>query len=129
MYQYTAWGLPSTRDPLGVVDGDTVNVGVDLGMEVAINISLRLYGINAPEMSTQAGKDAKSWAIDWFQQHCPHGSFTVNTLKDKTEKYGRYLATVTAPDGHVFNEDIVAAGHAVSYFPKLPFDHDEVAEE
>jgi endonuclease YncB( thermonuclease family) len=120
MYQYMAWPLASARDPMGVVDGDTFNVGVDLGMEVAMNTTLRLYGINAPELSTQAGKDAKVWAIAWLQQHCPNGQFLVQTYKDKTEKYGRYLATVTAPDGHVFNDDIVAAGHAVPYFPKTP---------
>jgi micrococcal nuclease len=120
MYQYTAWPLISVRDPLGVVDGDTLNVGVDLGMEVAINTTLRLYGINAPELSTQAGKDAKVWAIQWFQDHCPTKQFTINTIKDTQEKYGRYLATITAPDGHVYNDDIVAAGHAVPYFPKGP---------
>ena len=118
MYEYIAWGLADKRDPRGVVDGDTMHVGVDLGMEVAVNTTLRIYGINAPELSTQAGKDAKAWAIDWFVTHCPNGQFIVNTLKDKTEKYGRYLATITAPDGHVYNDDIVYYGHAVPYFPK-----------
>lgn len=116
-YTYLAWGVPSARDPLGVVDGDTMHVGVDLGLDVAINITLRLYGINAPEMSTQAGKDAKAWALEWFAQHCPDGQFVVQTVKDSREKYGRYLATVIAPDGHNYNMDIVAAGHAVPYFP------------
>jgi endonuclease YncB( thermonuclease family) len=119
-YTYTAWGVPSARDPLGVVDGDTLNVGVDLGMSVAVNTTLRLYGINAPELSTQAGKDAKAWAINWFALHCLQGQFTIQTVKDTTEKYGRYLATVIAPDGHNFNADIVAAGHAVPYFGTGP---------
>ena len=57
-----------------------VRVGVDLGMEVAINTTLRLFGINAPEMSTQAGKDAKAWAISWLTQHCPDGQFTISFL-------------------------------------------------
>lgn len=118
MYEYTAWGVPSTRDPLGVVDGDTLNVGVDLGLDVAHNITLRMYGINAPEMSTPEGKAAKVWAIAWFSQHCPTGQFVVRTVKDNRDKYGRYLATVVAPDGAVFNDDIVAAGQAVPYFPK-----------
>lgn len=117
MYEYTAWGEASGRDPLGVVDGDTMNVGVDLGFDVAIHSTLRMYGINAPEMSTPEGKDAKTWAIAWFTAHCPDGSFTVNTVKDHRDKYGRYLATIVAPDGSVFNDDIVAAGHAVPYFP------------
>ena len=117
MYEYTSWGLPTKRDPLGVVDGDTMNVGVDLGMDIAMNTILRMYGINAPELPTQPGKDAKTWAIAWFQTHCPLGQFTIQTVKDTKEKYGRYLATIIAPDGANFNADIVAAGHAVPYFP------------
>ena len=118
MYEYVAWGIETTRDPLGVVDGDTLNVGVDLGLDVAHNITLRLYGINAPELTTPEGKTAKIWAIQWFQTHCPNNQFTVQTVKDQREKYGRYLADVFAPDGANFNADIVAAGHAVPYFPK-----------
>lgn len=115
MYEYTAWGIDTKRDPLGVVDGDTLNVGIDVGFEWSGRMTLRLYGINAPEMKTPEGKIAKLWAIDWFHQHCPDGRFIVNTIQDKTEKYGRYLAVVTAPDHAVFNNDIVAAGHAVIY--------------
>lgn len=118
MFEYLAWGVASARDPLGVVDGDTLNVGVDLGFAVAHNVTLRLFGINAPELSTQAGRDAKVWAIGWFAQHCPAGRFTVSTIKDDRDKYGRYLATVTAPDGAVFNDDVVAAGQAAPYFPR-----------
>lgn len=117
MYEYAAWGLPTKRDPRGVVDGDTMNVGVDLGMDISTDTTVRCYGINAPELSTQAGRDAKVWAIAWFAQHCPGGKFTVQTVKDATEKYGRYLATIIAPDGANYNADIVAAGHAVTYFP------------
>jgi endonuclease YncB( thermonuclease family) len=117
MYEYAAWGIPTKRDPVGVVDGDTMNVGVDLGMRIATETAVRVYGINAPELSTQAGRDAKLWAIQWFKTHCPDGKFIIDTQKDSTEKYGRYLATITAPDGAVFNTDIVAAGHAVPYFP------------
>lgn len=118
MYEYTAWGVSSKRDPLGVVDGDTLNVGVDLGLDVAHNITLRMFGINAPELSTIEGKAAKQWAVAWFEQHCPTGQFVVQTAKDNRDKYGRYLATVVAPDGAVFNSDIVAAGMAVPYFPR-----------
>lgn len=119
-YTYIAWGVDSARDPIGVVDGDTLNVGIDLGLDVAINITLRLYGINAPEMTgveKPQGQAAKEWTIAWYQTHCPDGRFTVKTIKDDRDKYGRYLATVVAPDGAVFNDDIVAAGHAVPYFP------------
>lgn len=118
MYEYAAWGDSSGRDVLGVVDGDTLHVGVDLGLDISTHITLRLYGINAPEMGTAEGVAAKQWALEWFQTNCPDGTFTVNTIKDKREKYGRYLAVVTAPNLRVYNADIVTAGHAVEYYPR-----------
>lgn len=117
MYEYNAALLPNAHSPTGVVDGDTMHVLIDLGMEISFRTTLRVYGINAPEMSTQAGKDVKQWVIDWFRTHCPAGTFMVQTVKDRTEKFGRYLAVVIAPDSAIFNDDIVAAGMAVPYFP------------
>jgi endonuclease YncB( thermonuclease family) len=120
MYEYSAVGVPSQGDPLGVVDGDTLHVEVDLGMDVKIKTTLRLYGINAPEMHGEtkaAGTAAKAYALSWFAGHVGGGEFTVRTYKDAKEKYGRYLATVIAPDGAVLNDDLVASGNAVVYLP------------
>jgi Prasinovirus endonuclease len=115
---YVASGDASTRDPLGVVDGDTLNLYVDKGIDEYRKLTVRLYGVNAPELSTQAGKDAKAWVISWFEQHCPDGLFVLGTIKDNRDKYGRYLANIYAADGAVLNDDLVAAGQAVPYFPK-----------
>jgi endonuclease YncB( thermonuclease family) len=41
---------------------------------------------------------------------------TLQTFKDSKEKYGRYLAKITLPDGSDFASAMVAAGHAVPYF-------------
>jgi micrococcal nuclease len=102
---------------LSVVDGDTMHIAIDLGCDVTLNTTVRVLGINAPERSTAEGQAAKAWTIDWFAEHAATGpkALLVNTQKDKKGKYGRYLGKLTAPDGHVFNEDIVAAGHAVPY--------------
>lgn len=117
MYEYIAKLDPSKRDITGIVDGDTMNVVVDLGMDVSIRIALRVMGINAPELSTQPGQNSKMWAITWFKDNCPNGVFRLNTVKDHTEKYGRYLADITAPGGANYNTDILAAGMAVPYNP------------
>lgn len=118
LYWYAAQLNPSKRDPTGVVDGDTMNAVVDLGAYVYVHKALRLYGINAPEMSTPAGKDAKVWANQWFQTHCPNGLFVIKSNgPDPEDKYGRLLATVYAPDGAVYNDDAVSTGHAVVYLP------------
>ena len=117
-YTYTAWLVPSTRDPDGVVDGDTMHCRVDLGCNVMLDMTIRLYGINAPEMSTPEGKAAKEWVQAWFKSNCPEGKFILETIKDKTEKYGRYLGIVIPASGaDILNEQMVRAGHAVIYLP------------
>lgn len=114
-FQYGAWLDPSTRYPDGVVDGDTVHCGIDLGCEVATFQTIRLYGINAPEMSTDEGKAAKVYAQNWFAEHCLDGKFVLHTVKDKREKYGRYLGVIYSFDGACFNDDMVSSGNAVVY--------------
>lgn len=118
MYEYLAAGDPSARDPHGVVDGDTLNVTIDLGFHITHHNTLRLYGVNAPEMRTPEGPPAKQFVIDWLDKHCPDGTFIIRTIKDKREKYGRYLADVwDMAMVHSLNVDLVGAGHAVPYYP------------
>lgn len=97
---------------ISVVDGDTMRFLVDLGCDVHIGMTVRVAGVNAPEMSTDAGKAAKAWAQQWFSTR---PIVTIATIKDRREKYGRYLATITGRDGAVFNTDLIAAGMAVPY--------------
>lgn len=109
MYEYDAWVTT-------FVDGDTLHCGVDLGIDVAVQLTIRLYGINAPEMSTPEGKASAQWVKDWFNAYAPGGKFVLKTLKDKKEKYGRYLGVVVSLDRmHTLNDELVAAGQAVPY--------------
>lgn len=110
-YSYDAWMID-------LVDGDTLHCGVDLGMDVAMNATIRFYGINAPEMKTPEGKTAKAFAAQWLLTHCPDGKFVLTTIKDRREKYGRYLGIITAFDSASLNADMVSSGNAVPYFPK-----------
>lgn len=116
-YTYDAWLRSTPHEPLGIVDGDTIYCGIDLGCNVAVNENIRLYGVNAPEIRTPEGKVAKQWVTDWFKQHCSNGRFVLATQLDKTEKFGRLLGDVYAADGAHLNADLVAAGMAVPYFP------------
>ena len=106
MYEYAATVLK-------VVDGDTVHLEVDLGLDQSRKLSARLYGINAPELNTAAGKAAR--------QHLTFLLFggdgprvTVRTYKDRREKYGRYLGTLVKAGVDV-NHQMVEDGHAVVY--------------
>jgi endonuclease YncB( thermonuclease family) len=106
-----------------VVDGDTVSVelvliDVDLGFNVNVRvphvITLRLGGINAPETSTDAGKVASVFLKTLLE---PGTDCTVYTVKDRTEKYGRYLAWIHIDGDEFVNDIMIAKGHAIEYNP------------
>lgn len=96
-----------------VVDGDTLNVALDLGLDVIVRTTLRLNGLNAAEHNTPEGQVAKDFVVAWITRlQGPDGWFLVNTLKDKREKFGRYLATVIAQSGENLNADLIGGGYA-----------------
>jgi len=110
MYEYAATIVE-------VVDGDTVHLNVDLGLDQTRFLKVRIVGINAPEKATQAGKDAKAWA----QAILPLGSAVViRTVKDRTEKYGRYLAAIIMAQDADYATLAISTGHAVAWDGKGP---------
>ena len=94
-----------------VVDGDTMHLSVNLGCDVSVQMTVRLAGINTPEMNTMAGRAAKGVVQDWLATHAPGSQVVVRTLKDKKEKYGRYLAYIYPDETTV--EGVVADGSFV----------------
>lgn len=105
MYEYTA-------TVLRVVDGDTVWLDIDLGMDTYTRKSIRIYGIDAPELSTEAGKEAKV-AV---QKLLPVGSLVLlHTIKDHKEKYGRYLGEIFLDDDVDLGSLLIEKGLAKPY--------------
>ena len=94
---------------LKVIDGDTVDVQVDLGFDVLLNMRVRLLGIDAQELNTPEGKAARLWLIDAMPVD---SEWTLGTVKDRREKYGRYLGEFWQTKDKVINRMIVEAGHA-----------------
>lgn len=109
MYEYAA---RLTR----IIDGDTWILDIDLGLHTwAHGQRIRAAGLNAPELSTDAGKTALAWVQAWYAQHAPDGTITIRTQKDRDDNYGRLLGTVLAADGACLNTDMLAAGQAVPW--------------
>lgn len=105
MYEYRA-------DVIKVIDGDTVHVRVDLGFDVSIFETIRLTGVNAPER----GKPGGAEATEWLRSKILNTTVRLVTVKDRREKYGRYLATIYLPGEQTsVNDQLIAAGHAVAY--------------
>lgn len=121
MYQYKA-------QVKSVIDADTIDVLIDLGFGVHTMQRLRLYGIDAPEMKTEAGKIAKEYVKSVLLGADASMFVYVRTLKDKKDKYGRKLAVLYFDPVSMlldhdeskiemmassFNLQIVRRGHAV----------------
>lgn len=110
---------------LKVVDGDTLDLMVDLGFSVHHKIRVRLYGLNTPESRTkdlkekELGLRAKSFVEDWVTNH---KWVFVNTIPDKSDKYGRVLARIYSsdkvddPKTACLNIDMIQSGNAREYF-------------
>ena len=81
-----------------VYDGDTCTVDIDLGLSVWLRgEKLRLNRINAPELRG-IEKPKGILSRDFLKQIIEGKEITIETIKDKKGKYGRYLAEIWIKD-------------------------------
>lgn len=98
-----------------VHDGDTCTVDIDLGMTIWKRAeTVRLARINAPELS---GASARRGAAsrDHLKELIEGKDIILATIRDKREKYGRYLGEIWLKRGRGLvnvNDVMVEAGHA-----------------
>jgi len=101
-----------------VVDGDTLLVKIDVGFGIFLRQRLRLRGINAPEMTEDAGRQAKKY-VQGALKSCQ--SIVIKTYG--VDKYARDLVDVfilpgtrdphqVAAKGKLLNQMLLDAGHA-----------------
>ena len=104
MYEYNAVILHIT-------DGDTVKLDIDVGLRIHCFDTVRLSGINTPEMNTDLGKTSKKI----LERIIPVGTkVRIKTKKDRKGKYGRWLATIYKGRFNV-NKYMLRYGHAKEY--------------
>jgi len=110
-----------------VVDGDTLDLHVDLGFKVGVRVRVRLHGVDTPETygvkkhseEWEAGVRAKAFVEHWLATQVEQGRRLVMRSHDGkdlgTGKYGRWLATIDSYGGgtcRVLNDLLVEEGHA-----------------
>jgi endonuclease YncB( thermonuclease family) len=103
-----------------VHDADTLGLTLDLGFLIQLTgHTCRLLGVNAPELRTDAGKAALTWATSWVAVHTPPDTEWPFTFESHgLDKYGRWLGVLTAvDDSHALNDDLVTFGQAIPYWP------------
>ena len=100
-----------------IVDGDTVDVNVDLGWDISVvNQRIRLYGIDCPESRTRNLEEKKYGLLakKFVEEFLKVGSVvTLRTLEKG--KYGRYLGDFKVYDKWLCAE-LIRNHHAVEYF-------------
>lgn len=97
-----------------VYDGDTVTADVDLGFKTwRRDERLRLYGIDAPEVRG-AERPAGLRSRDALRSRISGKEVIICTIKDKTGKYGRYLAEIFLDQENI-NDWLLAQGYAAPY--------------
>jgi len=83
-----------------VVDGDTVDLFVDLGFNIAHKIRTRLLDYDAPETRTRdLAEKARGYAAKAYAEELLTNAESLIVHTHKTGKYGRWLADIEFPDG------------------------------
>jgi len=102
-----------------VVDGDTIVVDLDLGLDIKFcDFKIRYARINAPELRGESREDGLK-AKEFLEMTLIDAPMIVVPLKKYKDKYGRYLCEVytVSPDGSWTNTNdvMVNMGHAAYY--------------
>lgn len=77
-----------------VIDGDTLKVRFDLGFDTFTRQTLRLRGIDCPEVDTKEGQEAKAFVQSYIKE-----AQMIIVRSSRSDKYDRYLADVYIPQG------------------------------
>lgn len=109
-----------------VVDGDTVDVDIDLGFGITYsNQRIRLLGLDAPESRTRDlnekrfGILAKEFLENELRKAEATGRLVIRTNVDEKGKFGRILGEFFYEDEHQMwvsiNDVMIGQHHAVEY--------------
>lgn len=114
MYEYFV------KEVTKVVDGDTIDVVIDLGFSIMFASRVRLAGIDTPESRTTdkaekaLGLESKKYLADRLKDA---KNIVIKTEKlDSSEKYGRILGWLYVNgDGNSLNTEMIEKGYAWGY--------------
>jgi endonuclease YncB( thermonuclease family) len=87
-----------------IVDGDTLFVLCDLGLNQYSYQSLRLEDVFAPELFSGTSRESGAQARDYLTSICPPGTTLQMYTQKDASTFGRYVATIKMADGTIVNE-------------------------
>ena len=114
MYEYFV------REVKKIVDGDTIDVVIDLGFSILFESRVRLAGIDTPEsrttdkMEKALGLESKKYLESRIKAA---KNVVIKTEKlDSSEKYGRILGWIYLDgEGNSLNTEMIEKGYAWGY--------------
>jgi micrococcal nuclease len=123
MYEYRI------KKVVKVVDGDTVDLEIDLGFSLTKKERCRIAGIDTPECRTR-NKEEKQYgqAAKLYMTGLLKNAKELKVRTEKDGKYGRMLGWIYADDNELsLNEQMVVDGYAFKYDggTKRDFDRDK----
>jgi micrococcal nuclease len=105
-----------------IVDGDTIDVEVDLGFRVSTKVRVRLSGVDTPEVrgpERPEGLKSSDFVRRWVGESTEWSTedFPLRMRSTKTGKFGRWLADIWSPrdPGVTLNQVLLDTGHADPY--------------
>ena len=106
---------------LDVIDGDTVELAVELGFHARLTVRVRLDGIDTPELrgktayERRMAQDAQALVAQWCEARADR--IILRTVKDDRDKFGRLLATLIDQDtDETVQQALLAANLARRYY-------------
>lgn len=103
---------------LKVIDGDTVDVDIDLGFGIWVrNERVRMYGIDTPESRTRDLLEKKYGLLakDFLKKSLPK-TCILKTHRDEKGKFGRILGEFILENGSNVNQLMIDNHMAVDYW-------------
>lgn len=104
-----------------IVDGDTLDVEIDLGYKVFINHRVRLLAIDTPELNDKDPElklkayDAKHFVKAWVRGNQIGSDYPLFIRSEKIDSFGRWLGDIICSKGKSLSQDLLDAGLAVPY--------------
>lgn len=114
------WEYPAQLER--VIDGDTVDLRVDLGFKTYKKVRVRIRGIDTSEIfgisdesdEFQLGQRQKDFAEDFLSGNDGKWPLRLRTFDEETGKYGRWIGDVVV-DGESYAEAVLAEWPEAEY--------------
>jgi micrococcal nuclease len=100
-----------------VVDGDTVDLDIDLGFKVKTEQRIRVAIVDAPEKKEPGWLEACEFIAQWFKANpiCVIKTFPDKKGKEKSGGFDRWLAECYDASGQALSKALLDSGNATIY--------------